>query len=86
VITRFIEWFHDFNIPVGGVIVNMVIDKSSVLDHSPDFVKNRVAMQDAYMIKIDQEFGNRVRAVLPLLETEVRGVDMIKRMVGLLYT
>jgi arsenite-transporting ATPase len=85
VITRFIGWFHDFNIPVGGVIVNMQIDKSSVKDDSPDFVKNRVSMQDAYMEKIDQEFGNRVRAVLPLLETEVRGVDMLKRMVSLTY-
>jgi len=85
VITRFIGWFHDFNIPVGGVIVNMQIDKSSVKTDSPDFVKNRVSMQDAYMEKIDQEFGNRVRAVLPLLETEVRGVDMLKRMVSLTY-
>jgi len=85
VITRFIEWFHEFNIPVGGVVVNMVIDKQSVKDDSPDFVKNRVAMQDAYMVKIDQEFGNRVRAALPLLETEVCGVDMLKRMVALLY-
>jgi len=85
VITRFIGWFHDFNIPVGGVIVNMQIDKSSILADSPDFVKNRVSMQDAYMEKIDQEFGNRVRAVLPLLETEVRGVEMLKRMVSLTY-
>jgi arsenite-transporting ATPase len=85
VITRFIDWFRDFNIPVGGVVVNMQIDKSSLKPDSPDFVKNRVAMQDAYMEKIDQEFGNRVRAVLPLLETEVRGVDMLNRMVSLLY-
>jgi arsenite-transporting ATPase len=85
VITRFIDWFREFNIPVGGVVVNMVIDKQSVKDDSPDFVKNRVAMQDAYMVKIDQEFGNRVRAALPLLETEVRGVEMLNRMVDLLY-
>ncbi len=85
VVTRFIDWFREFDIPVGGVIVNMVIDRQSVKDDSPDFVKNRVAMQDAYMLKIDQEFGNRVRASLPLLETEVRGVDMLNRMVALLY-
>jgi arsenite-transporting ATPase len=85
VITRFIDWFREFNIPVGGVVVNMQIDKSSLKPDSPDFVKNRVAMQDAYMEKIDQEFGNRVRAVLPLLETEVRGVAMLNRMVSLLY-
>jgi len=86
VVTRFIDWFREFNIPVGGVVVNMQIDKNSVKDDSPDFVKNRVAMQDAYMEKIDREFGNRVRAVLPLLETEVLGVDMLKRMVYLLYS
>ncbi len=32
VITRFIGWFHDFGIPVGGVIVNMLIDQSQVND------------------------------------------------------
>ena len=38
VITRFIDWFRDFNIPVGGVVVNMQIDKSSLKPDSPDFV------------------------------------------------
>lgn len=86
VVTRFINWFYDFNIPVGGVVVNMLIDRNSVRENAPDFVKNRVAMQDAYMEKINQEFGDRVRAVLPLFETEVRGVDMLRRMVSLLYS
>src|SRR4030095_13332375 len=30
VISRFIGWFQDFGIPVGGVIVNMVLDKTDV--------------------------------------------------------
>ncbi len=85
VITRFIHWFNDFGIPVGGVVVNMVIDKNSVKADTPDFVKNRVAMQDEYMKEIDQLFDGDVRAVLPLLETEVRGVPMLKRMADLLF-
>jgi arsenite-transporting ATPase len=85
VITRFIQWFHEFGIPVGGVVVNMVIDKSSVKEESPEFVKNRVLMQDGYMKQIESLFGNRVRAVLPLLETEVRGIEMVKRTAKLLY-
>src|SRR5918911_213166 len=52
VIKRFINWFHDFGIPVGGVIVNMIIQKNEVKDDSPEFVKNRVAMQDEYMQQI----------------------------------
>ena len=85
VITRFIKWFHDFGIPVGGVVVNMVIDKTSLSADTPDFVKNRVAMQDEYMKQIEQLFDGSVRSILPLLETEVRGVPMLERMAGLLY-
>jgi arsenite/tail-anchored protein-transporting ATPase len=80
VITRFIGWFHDFGIPVGGVVVNMLIDQQQVNDKSPDFVKNRVAMQDRYMVEIWEKFDGMVRAKLPLYETEVRGVEMLQRM------
>ncbi len=84
VITRFINWFHEFGIPVGGVIVNMMIDKSSVKADSPDFVKNRLAMQEEHMETVWKEFDGQVRAVLPLFETEVRGVAMLQRVVDLL--
>jgi len=79
VITRFINWFHEFGIPVGGVVVNMVIDKSSVTATTPDFVRNRVAMQDGYMDVIHKTFGDAVRTIVPLYETEVRGVTMLER-------
>ncbi|HBY97316.1 MAG: ArsA family ATPase [Ardenticatenaceae bacterium] len=79
VIRRFISWFDEFGIPVGGVLVNMVIDKASVSADAPDFVKNRVAMQTEYMKQIEDQFEGMVRAVIPLFETEVRGVEMLRR-------
>lgn len=85
VITRFINWFHEFGIPVGGVVVNMLIDKSSVSAESPEFVKNRVAMQDEYMGEVERQFDGMVRAILPLFETEVRGVPMLQRTADLLF-
>jgi len=85
VITRFINWFHEFGIPVGGVIVNMLIDKESVGPDSPDFVKNRVAMQAEHMETVWKEFDGQVRAILPLYETEVRGTAMLKRMADQLF-
>jgi arsenite-transporting ATPase len=85
VITRFINWFHEFGIPVGGVVVNMLIDKASVEASAPDFVKNRVAMQDDYMDDIEEKFDGMVRAVLPLFETEVRGVGMLDRTANLMF-
>jgi arsenite-transporting ATPase len=85
VITRFINWFHDFGIPVGGVIVNGVIQKDQVGRDAADFVQNRVQMQQEHMQEIWSIFGERVRAVLPLFETEVKGAPMLNRMVETLF-
>ncbi len=78
VITRFINWFNEFGIPVGGVVVNMLIDQESVADDAPEFVKNRVSMQAQYMEQIRKTFDD-VRALVPLFETEVRGTEMLQR-------
>ncbi len=78
VIKRFINWFHDFGIPVGGVIVNMLIQKEQVNDNSPEFVKNRVAMQQSYMEEIWRDFDN-VRSLIPLFDDEVRGVASLDK-------
>jgi arsenite-transporting ATPase len=79
VIRRFINWFNEFGIPVGGVVVNMLIDKTGVADDTAEFVKNRVAMQAEYMGEIEQTFDKMVRGIVPLFDTEVRGVEMLNR-------
>ena len=78
VIRRFIDWFHDFGIPVGGVIVNMVI-RPSEGEAAPDFVRNRIEMQSSYLDEIRDTFDGQVRAVLPLYDSDVRGVDALAR-------
>jgi arsenite-transporting ATPase len=85
VITRFIQWFHDFGIPVGGVVVNMQIDRATVSADTAAFVRNRIAMQDEHMQTIWEKFDGQVRAVLPLFETEVRGVPMLQRTADALF-
>jgi arsenite-transporting ATPase len=85
VITRFIGWFHEFGIPVGGVVVNMLIDRSQINESSPEFVRNRLAMQDRYMVDVWEKFDGMVRAMLPLYETEVRGVPTLNRMADALF-
>jgi arsenite-transporting ATPase len=84
VIKRFINWFDEFGIPVGGVVVNQLIDKASVDEDAPEFVLNRVAMQDDYMEEIWRSFPD-VRAIVPLFEREVRGVDMLERTAANLF-
>lgn len=80
VITRFINWFYEFGIPVGGVIVNGVMPKSQVGSDAAELVRNRVLMQDEYMKLIWRTFDDKVRAVLPLFETEVKGTVMLNRL------
>ena len=84
VIKRFINWFNDFGIPVGGVIVNQLIRREEA-QGAPEFVKNRVEMQAEYMRQIEQDFNGMVRAILPLYDDEIRGVDALKRASKELY-
>jgi arsenite/tail-anchored protein-transporting ATPase len=84
VITRFINWFYEFGIPVGGVIVNGVIPKEQVAKDAAEFVLNRVKMQDEHMEQIWKTFGDKVRAIVPLFETEVQGTQMLNRLVDAL--
>ena len=86
VITRFIHWFEEFGIPVGGVIVNMLIEEQSVSEGAPAFVKNRIQMQENYMRQIWETFDGEVRAIIPLFETEICGTDMLARTAKHLFT
>jgi len=85
VITRFIGWFHEFGIPIGGVIVNMVIDRQALGADVPEFVLNRMRMQDDHMETIREKFDGRVRAVVPLFDEEVRGSTMLGRAAASLF-
>jgi arsenite-transporting ATPase len=86
VISRFNKWFHEFGIPVGGVIVNGLIPKETVKSDSPEFVRNRVKMQDEHMKEIWQTFGDGVRSIVPLFETEVQGPVMLRRLADRLFS
>jgi len=80
VTARFIDWSSGMGMPVGGVIVNGVMQKSDIDERTAEFVRSRIAMQDEHMAEIRSLFGDRVRAVIPLFETEVKGSAMLERM------
>lgn len=88
VIRRFIDWFTDFGIPVGGVIVNMVIDSTQTkgTGEGGEFVRNRIAMQEGYLREIGETFDGDVRAVVPLLDSDIRGVSALQEAGRRLFT
>jgi arsenite-transporting ATPase len=85
VITRFIGWFHEFGIPVGGVIVNMVMDPQALGSQVPEFVLNRLRMQEEHLGTIREKFDGHVRAIVPLFDQEVRGVPMLRQAAQALF-
>jgi arsenite-transporting ATPase len=83
VITRFLKWFQDFGIPVGGIVVNGLLPFDP--DHEPEFIANRRAMQAEHLETIWRLFDGQVRALVPLFETEVRGIDTLNRLAAALF-
>jgi arsenite-transporting ATPase len=83
VITRFLKWFQDFGIPVGGIVVNGLIPFDPT--HEPEFIANRRAMQAEHLETIWRLFDGQVRALVPLFETEVRGIAALNRLAAALF-
>jgi arsenite-transporting ATPase len=67
VVERFISWVEAFDIPIGGIIVNCVIPKAGVnLEEASPYIVNKLREQDGYLKVIDEKFGEKVVAHLPL--------------------
>jgi arsenite-transporting ATPase len=84
VITRFLKWFQDFGIPVGGIVVNGLLPEGDP-EKTPEFVKNRRAMQAEHMETIWKLFDGDVRALVPLFESEIQGIAPLQRLAETLF-
>ena len=84
VITRFLKWFHDFGIPVGGIVVNGLLPEGDPAT-TPEFVRNRREMQAEHMQTIWKLFNGDVRALVPLFETEIQGIAPLQRLAETLF-
>lgn len=87
VVTRFIKMVGQYNIPVGGVIVNGVIDEAAAAASPGDeYLRNRYEEQQKYLRQIETELGGLVRAFSPLYPAEVQGLDAVARVSADLFT
>ena len=78
VVQRFIEMVKGFNIAIGGVIVNGVL-RRDVAEKGTEYMRNKYEEQKHYLEIIKERLGPLVRAVIPLYEREIIGVDMVRR-------
>ncbi|MBZ5589480.1 MAG: arsenical pump-driving ATPase GET3 [Acidobacteriia bacterium] len=77
--------FAQFDVPIGGYVVNRVIPHNLLQQKIPDYLRNRIQMQDKYLGEIQAAFGNQVLASVPELERDVTGLAMIEKLAGIMY-
>src|SRR5579883_2906930 len=79
------ELFSKFDVPIAGYVVNRVLPADLASQNVPDYLRNRITMQDKYMGSIRQTFGQQVLAYVPELERDVTGLPAIERLAGIMY-
>jgi len=77
--------FAQFDVPIGGYVVNRVIPHELIEQNIPDYLRNRIQMQDKYLGNIRTTFGNDVLAYVPELERDVTGLGMIEKLAKIMY-
>ena len=79
------ELFAQFNVPIAGYVVNRVIPHHLIDENIPPYLKNRIEMQDKYLVEISKVFGDSVLALVPEMERDVTGLPMIEKLAGIMY-
>src|SRR5436305_3087891 len=79
------EMFAKFDVPIGGYVVNRVLPEELKQQDLPDYLKNRMTMQEKYLGDIDRTLGSGVLARVPELERDVTGLPMIEKLAHIMY-
>lgn len=73
---------YEFEIPVEHIIVNMILPE----EVSCQFCKTRRAMQNQHLARIRHIYSDQFSVTeLPLLDTEIKGIDRIRQLSSLLF-
>ncbi|MBP1731102.1 MAG: arsenite-activated ATPase ArsA [Deltaproteobacteria bacterium] len=72
--------FAKFDVPLSGYIVNRVLPETLKSQNIPEYLKNRLEMQDKYLKVIDETFKGEILAWVPEMERDVTGLPMIEKL------
>ncbi len=73
------DLFAKFEVPLSGYIINRVLPAELKDQNIPEYLKNRLVMQEHYLRVIDHQFGKQILARVPEMERDVTGLDMIEK-------
>jgi len=77
--------FAKYQVPLSGYVVNRVIPPELGQQNIPDYLRHRLEMQEGYLKRIDELFGDQVLARIPEFERDVTGLPMIERMAEAMF-
>jgi arsenite-transporting ATPase len=77
--------FAKYQVPLSGFVVNRVIPPELGQQSIPDYLHHRLAMQDGYLQRIDQLFGDEVLARIPEFERDITGLPMIEKVAEAMF-
>ncbi|MBI5351732.1 MAG: TRC40/GET3/ArsA family transport-energizing ATPase [Chloroflexi bacterium] len=79
------ELFAKFDVPIAGYVVNRVVPRELLTQNIPDYLKNRIQMQDTHLKAIDDTLGMQVVARVPEMERDVTGLPMIEKLSKIMF-
>ncbi len=79
------QLFAKFDVPLSGYIVNRVLPPDLKNRDIPEYLRNRITMQDKYLGLIDKTFGKEVLAAVQEMERDVTGLPMIEKLAQAMF-
>ena len=79
------QLFARYNVPLAGYVVNRVIHRSLLTENIPGYLRNRIEMQASALQLIDKKLGSAVLARVPEFDSEIKGLDGIRKLTEVMF-
>ena len=77
--------FAKYDVPISGYIVNRILPPELAQQDIPAYLRNRIEMQEKYLKRIDETFGDEVLTSVPEFERDITGLEMIGKVADALF-
>jgi arsenite-transporting ATPase len=77
--------FAKYDVPLAGYVVNRVINRDLLNENIPEYLRNRIGMQANALEMIDGKFGDTVLSRVPEFDSEIKGLDIIKKLAEVMF-
>jgi arsenite-transporting ATPase len=77
--------FSKYRVPISGYLVNRVIDRGLLKENIPPYLRNRIDMQADALGMIDETFGASILAKVPEFDSEIKGLDTIRKLAEVMF-